>query len=309
MDKFGYRFIVHNGDVYFMLIQAFQWRFHWTIDYDTLDFKVLSIVNGRTLEKVERINGTGVHGKDVDYVVGQRVSLPADTKHGVYFFTRFQMLFTVYIQFDENMVPYWNYNETKERGKTYLRAYVNREMREQVRKTNEEKLSKWRDSIDAIMDALYSDIIGKEQDNKESLIGYRFITSNGDLYIMKIEAFRWKNRNVHEYETTHFVVLAIVNARTLERVSSIYGSGVIGIGINYVVGRNTFLYQNRGIYFFRNIIYLFEEYISFDENMIPYREDKRSLKNIMNRDFRNQLIEQMREWKDSINAIAQALDN
>lgn len=154
MDKFGYRFIVHNGDVYFMLIHAFQWRFRSTFDYDTLDFTVLSIVNGRTLEKVERINGTGVMEKGVDYVVGRRVSLPADTKHGVYFFKDFRMLFETYIQFDENMVPYWNHDDLKKKAEMAFRAFFNKEAGTLYRKTLIDNLEKWRDPINSIWQAL-----------------------------------------------------------------------------------------------------------------------------------------------------------
>lgn len=154
MDKFGYRFIVHNGDVYFMRIQAFQCRFRGTLDYDTLDFKVLSIVNGRTLEKVERINGTGVMEKGVNYVVGQRVSLPADTKHGVYFFPDFRMLFKTYIQFDENMVPYWNHDDLKKKAGMAFRAIFNDEACTLYRRTLIDNLEKWRDPINSIWQAL-----------------------------------------------------------------------------------------------------------------------------------------------------------
>lgn len=154
MDKFGYRFIVHNGDVYFMRIQAFQWRFRSTADYDTLDYKVLSIVNGRTLEKVESINGTGVMEKGVNYVVGQRISLPANTKHGVYFFENLWMLFTTYIQFDENMVPYWNHDDLKKKARMAFMAILNKEARTLYRRTLEDNLEKWRNPINSIWQAL-----------------------------------------------------------------------------------------------------------------------------------------------------------
>lgn len=333
----GYRFIVKDGDIYIIKLNALTWRYRWTIDYDTLDYVVLSIVNARTLEKKDHITGIGVMHGQIDYTVGEHVKLP-DKKHGVYFFKDVQMLFDTYLVFDDHMTPAWDPAKVSQRAAENRRAIFNTEAFLKVRKRIEEERKAWSSQVKAIQKALNEPKTGHEgrsspefriapaeskktaEEAKNGLLGYRFvIDNNGDIYIMKLEAFSWLHRKMWDYDTLDYVVLSIVNARTLEHAESITGSAVMGRKLDYTVGEHVRISgKKHGAYFLRSVHRLFTTYLYFDENMVPVYDPKTMSRRsneaflaVINKEARIEMMKRKTEednkWGSAIRAIQKAL--
>ena len=112
----GYRFIVSDRDVYIVMLDAKKWRYRYRLNYDALEYMVLSIVNARTFERADKVNGSGVRDTRIEYKVGDPVSLPEGSLHGTYFFRSVELLFSQYLFLDENNIPYYDKEEVIRRN-------------------------------------------------------------------------------------------------------------------------------------------------------------------------------------------------
>ena len=136
---------------------------------------------------------------------------------------------------------------------------------------------------------------------------------------MKLEAFSWLHRKMWDYDTLDYVVLSIVNARTLEHADSITGSAVMGRKLDYTVGEHVRISgKKHGAYFLRNVHRLFTTYLYFDENMVPVYDPKTMSRRsneaflaVINKEARIEMMKRKTEednkWGSAIRAIQKAL--